>query len=123
MCENIKSKDTCLKNDNCHYVGNNSCTTKSIYSVFINGGMGYGTLCMPNNIIDLAMIIIFPPAYVFFYQKKRDFKDIMQIIVSFILTMCFYFPGLLHAYYLKYKDTETCNSLFNKDNNIKDESN
>ena len=33
----------------------------------------------------------------FFYQKKR-IPNIIMIIIGFILTSCFYFPGLIHLY-------------------------
>ena len=90
---------------------------------FINGGIGYGKLCVPNTLIDLILIVVFPPLYVISYQVQKylkadksskklvDHLDITQIAVSFILTSCFYFPGFLHALSVM-KGKEKCGSLF-----------
>lgn len=66
------------------------------------GGLGYGKVCVPNHINDFIMMIVYPPAYIFFVQKDRGFTSIWQIIISFLLTSLFYFPGLIHAIYTKY---------------------
>ena len=110
-CHNIKNKTSCLKNFNCMY-RNSECKKKSMYSVFIHGGMGYGSICLPDNFLDLCLIIIYPPLYVFFQQKTQNFKNVTQIITSFILTCCFYFPGFIHALYIKYGSGQYCGSLF-----------
>ena len=34
---------------------------------FLNGGMGYGSICMPDSLLDMIIIIIFPPLYVIIY--------------------------------------------------------
>ena len=66
------------------------------------GGLGFGKVCVPTSLNDFVMMIIYPPAYVFFVQKDRGFTNIWQILLSFILTSLFYFPGLIHALFTKY---------------------
>ena len=91
---------------------------------FINGGIGYGKLCIPNTLVDLILIIVFPPLYVITFQvqnylkSKKDSTDkildhlnMRQIIMSLLLTSCFYFPGFLHALSIM-KGKEKCGSVF-----------
>lgn len=56
-------------------------------------------LCVPTQIKDLILIIIYPPIWVFLKEiKSREpFSNIGRIIVNFVLTCAFYFPGLIHA--------------------------
>lgn len=82
---------------------------KSITDALINGGLGYGKLCIPSKIVDLISIIVFPPLYVFVYQLKTKKYDMVQVITNLILTTCFYFPGFIHALYIK---SNRCGSLF-----------
>ena len=90
----------------------------------INGKIGYGSLCMSNTIIDLILLIIFPPIYVITFQIQNYFSnentdnnkvidniDIGEIITNIILTSCFYFPGLIHALRIMTKK-KACISLF-----------
>ena len=91
---------------------------------FVNGNIGYGSICISDNIIDYILLILFPPIYVITFQIKNyissketdnnkllDNLDVGQIITSLILTSCFYFPGLLHAFYIK-TNKESCDSIF-----------
>ena len=66
------------------------------------GGLGYGKLCVPTSLNDFVMMILYPPVYIFFVQKDKGFENIWQILLSFVLTSFFYFPGLIHALYTKY---------------------
>ena len=83
---------------------NKKCTKlpppKNLADAFVEGGMWYGSLCMPKFLSDIILIIIFPPLYVFLHQKATGFKDFYQIIKNFILTCLFYFPGMIHALYI-----------------------
>mgnify|MGYP001421214516 FL=1 len=76
-----------------------------------SGGLGYGKVCVPTSLTDFLLIIIDPPGYVLLLQKRNGFNNIRQIFVSFILTSLFYFPGLIHALYLK-QNREICGGLF-----------
>lgn len=88
-------------------------TRDNLHDVFLYGGIGYGKICVPNMLTDLIIIIVFPPLYVYFHQRDRNFNNITQIIISFILTSCMYFPGLIHAFLVKL-NREQCGSLFRK---------
>jgi uncharacterized membrane protein YqaE (UPF0057 family) len=89
---------------------------------FMNGGMGYGKLCIPKIIVDLILIIVFPPLYVITQQLENYFKgdsesrltdhlDMGQIIMSLVFTSCFYFPGFIHALHVM-KNKDKCGSVF-----------
>ena len=96
---------------------------------FMNGGIGYGKLCIPKILVDLILIIVFPPLYIITYQLENYFKtsnddnsttkritdniDITQIITSLVFTSCFYFPGFIHALHVM-KNKQTCGSVLNK---------
>jgi len=76
-----------------------------------SGGLGYGKVCVPTSLTDFILMIVYPPAYVFLLQKKNGFNNIKQIFISVILTSLFYFPGLVHALYLK-NNRDICGGLF-----------
>ena len=74
------------------------------------GGLGYGKICVPTSLTDYILMIFYPPAYVFLYQKRKGFEDIGMIVKAFILTSFFYFPGLVFAIYVK-NNAEVCGGL------------
>ena len=91
-----------------------SCKTKPkkrIIDVMIDGGFGYGKICIPEKIVDMIIIIICPPLYVFLYQSKQPKFNITPIITNLILSSCLYFPGFIHAFNIKSK---MCGTLFKK---------
>lgn len=55
--------------------------------------------CVPTQLLDLAIMIVYPPLWVFLKEikSKEPFSNIGRIIVNFVLTCAFYFPGLIHA--------------------------
>ena len=61
------------------------------------GGFGYGKICVPAGLGQLILTILFPPAGVFYEEYISGFKNITRIVMNFILTAFFYFPGLIHA--------------------------
>ena len=70
---------------------------QSAFSKMMDGGIGYGTICLPAELPKYIIMVIFPPLYVIMDQYKKGFPRFDKIIVSFVLTSLFYFPGLLHA--------------------------
>ena len=78
---------------------------------FINGGIGYGSICMPDSLLDMIIVIIFPPMYVILYQIKQKKMNMGQLILNFVLTSFFYFPGFIHAMYIM-KQKKLCGSIF-----------
>ena len=104
----------CSDNEGCK-LDNGTCKLnedKNLPNTLFNGGFGYGKVCVPKIMTDFVIMLVYPPAYIFFYQKKRGFKDITMIITSFILTSCFYFPGLIHAMYMRQTGDSACAGLF-----------
>jgi uncharacterized membrane protein YqaE (UPF0057 family) len=78
---------------------------------FMNGGLGYGSLCIPEHLFDISISLIFPPLYVILSQLKNKKIDFGKIILNFVLTSLFYFPGLVHALYIM-KEKPFCGSTF-----------
>lgn len=78
-------------------------TNSTLAGSYINGGFGFGKLCLDREFTRLILMFIFPPFYVFLSEKDRGFTNKGAIIMNFILTSVFYIPGLIHA--LIYKDT------------------
>ena len=70
---------------------------RSLYDKFMYGGMGYGLFCVPKELPKYIIMIIFPPLSVFIEEMNTGFNNVGRIIINFILTSFFYFPGLLHA--------------------------
>tara|TARA_B100000035_G_C20790316_1_gene460935 strand:- start:33 stop:395 length:363 start_codon:yes stop_codon:yes gene_type:complete len=110
-------RETCIENYRCQYVDKH-CMERSMYSSFIYGGMGYGSLCLPAVFTDILLIVFYPPLFVFFHQKNKNFENVLQIVTNFILTCFFYFPGLLHALHIKFGKNKSgfgsCGSMFQK---------
>ena len=93
---------------------------KKLVDKFMSGGFGYGVVCLPYNILEIILIIIFPPIYVVFKQinnykkQKRKGKDVYiiqylnfrEILINILLTSLFYIPGFIHALTLKTKQCE-----------------
>ena len=69
------------------------------FAEIFHGGMNGKPVCIPNNIRDFFLIILYPPLYVFLsemYTEGHVF-NISNVIISVILTCMFYFPGVIHA--------------------------
>jgi uncharacterized membrane protein YqaE (UPF0057 family) len=72
-------------------------TNSTLAGSYINGGFGFGKLCLDRELTRLILMIIFPPLYVILSEYERGFKNKGAIIMNFILTSLFYIPGLIHA--------------------------
>jgi uncharacterized membrane protein YqaE (UPF0057 family) len=70
---------------------------QSAMDKMFDGGIMYGTICFPRNLPKYILMVIFPPLYFIIDQFEKGFPRIDKIIMSFILTAFFYFPGLIHA--------------------------
>ena len=100
---NQKPREECARPEGCIWQ-NEKCElnlNKSLGSAYINGGFGFGKLCLDHEFTRLIIMFIFPPAYIFLKEKQIGFKNKRAIILSFIYTSLFYIPGLIHA--LQYK--------------------
>ena len=75
-------------------------------SSYMNGGIGFGKLCLDRQVTRMMIMFVYPPLYIFLEEKERTdkpFANMRAIILCFIYTCIFYFPGLIYA--LKYKHT------------------
>ena len=75
---------------------------ETLSSAYINGGFGFGKICLSREFTRLILLLLFPPSYIFLNERETGFKNKGAILMNFILTCLFYFPGLIHA--LIYKD-------------------
>lgn len=96
--EKFKSKDQCKQEQDALRTNGQPKLSNAIFE----GGLGYGKICVPTSLSDFVLMILYPPAYIFFVQKDKGFTNFWQIVISFFLTSLFYFPGLIHALYTKY---------------------
>ena len=89
-------------------------THTDLASSYLNGGIGFGKLCLDRQVTRMMIMFVYPPLYIFLEEKERTdkpFANMRAIILSFIYTCMFYFPGLIYA--LKYKHTRgAAGSLF-----------
>lgn len=69
----------------------------SLYDKMMYGGMAYGSFCVPKQLTSYIILIVFPPLYVFIDEMNNGFKRVDRIIICFILTSFFYFPGLIYG--------------------------
>ena len=121
-CEGIDLEIMCSPAEGCiwrHDVddGESNCQLNSDYhlgNVYINGGFGFGKLCLDNNFSRFVLLLIYPPLYIYVMEKqyadanKKPIKY-KPIILCFIYTSMFYFPGLLYGmYYMFTNKTMTC---------------
>jgi uncharacterized membrane protein YqaE (UPF0057 family) len=100
---NSKSKYECIRPEGCVWE-NGKCElnlNKSLGAAYLNGGFGFGKLCLDHEFTRLIIMFIFPPAYIFIKERQNGFKNKRAIILSLIYTSLFYIPGLVHA--LQYK--------------------
>ena len=56
-------------------------------------------ICFPAIVGDIFLMVLFPPLWVLIKELKSEnpLQNIMRIVLNFLLTSCFYFPGLIHA--------------------------
>ena len=64
---------------------------------FMNGGMNQNTICFPKQLKDLLIIFLYPPLYIIMKEYKSVKFNIMNVLVCFVLTCAFYFPGVVYA--------------------------
>ena len=96
----------------------------TLFDKIMYGGLGYGAFCLPSDFLKVIVAIIFPPLgeiiniiedkisdmfpYINWACIIELFANIQTIIYSFLLSTCFYIPGLLY----------TLTNIVNKQNNI-----
>jgi uncharacterized membrane protein YqaE (UPF0057 family) len=68
-----------------------------LYNMFFYGQLMKDNICIPNKTFSSIMSILFPPFGLYLKQKRDKKVNIKRIIICFILTGLFYFPGLIYA--------------------------
>jgi uncharacterized membrane protein YqaE (UPF0057 family) len=78
----------------------------TLFDRFVYGGLGYGTFCLPTNLMRVVATIVFPPLAIVFDWLEGDFpfinfekmvRGIDKFFYSLVLTMMFYIPGLIYS--------------------------
>ena len=85
----------------------------TLYDKILYGGFGYSSFCMPDNILTIALTILFPPLGLIsaLVSKHIDgvapwlnidtltviYNNLDKIVYSFVLTSLFYIPGLIYV--------------------------
>lgn len=67
-----------------------------IADVLMNGGM-ITSICIPNILTTIICTILLPPIGIWINQHKKGYDNISSIVISFVLTAAFYFPGLIYS--------------------------
>ena len=106
-CLSKKSSLDCIRPEGCIWDDSDEkCklnVADTLGSAYINGGFGFGKLCLDRELTRLILMFLFPPLYVFLSERDRGFVNKREIILNLIYTSLFYIPGLIHA--LQYKHT------------------
>ena len=66
----------------------------------MNGGFGYGKVCIPDELPQIILAVIFPPFSIlwnWYIGLYTIWTTIYKFIICLVLTMCFYIPGLIYA--------------------------
>ena len=75
----------------------------SLAATYLNGGFGFGKICMDREFTRVILLFLFPPLYVYLYERENGFEHYGEIILSAVYTYIFYVPGLIHALMYKHK--------------------
>ena len=86
----------------------------TLYDKVLYGGFGYSEFCLPDNLLVIALTIIYPPLGMISYLVKntisrsfpyltaRTFKNLFMnlnlIVQSIIWTMFLYIPGIIYTF-------------------------
>lgn len=68
-----------------------------MYNMFFYGQLINGNMCITHKFIRILTTFIFPPLGLYLKQKEDKKVEIKKIIICFILTAFFYFPGLFYS--------------------------
>lgn len=66
----------------------------------ISGGFGYGKFCIPDELPHIILAIVFPPFSIIWNYHLGHYtlwETIRKFITCLVLTMFFYFPGLIYS--------------------------
>ena len=66
----------------------------------LNGGFGYGKICIPDELPQIILAVIFPPLSIiwnWYVGLYSIWQTIYKFTICLLLTMFFYIPGLIYA--------------------------
>ena len=67
----------------------------------MTGGLGYGKFCIPDEMPHIILAMVFPPFAIIWNYVNGNYDNFAEFVKKFffcfILTMFFYFPGLIYA--------------------------
>jgi len=67
------------------------------WNMLIYGGMITEDICIPNYIFKLIITVFIPPIGMIMDEHSKGYTNVNRIVISIILTMMFYFPGLIYT--------------------------
>ena len=86
----------------------------TLFDKVLYGGFGYSEFCMPDNILIIALTIIYPPLGMVSYLVRNTisrsfpyitaktfinlFQNMQLIAYSFVYTMFLYIPGIIYTF-------------------------
>jgi uncharacterized membrane protein YqaE (UPF0057 family) len=84
----------------------------TLYDKLLYGGIGYGYICLPRNIIRVILSVLFPPFGIVLHhlELKDEFpyitftglinlvNNIGDVIWSVFLTFLFWVPGVIYSF-------------------------
>lgn len=84
----------------------------TLYDKFMYGGIGYGYICLPKNLIRVLLSIAFPPfAIILKHLNPSDqapyitwdnilnlVNNLHDIMFTLLLTFLFWIPGVIYAF-------------------------
>ena len=75
--------------------------TYTFMDKLLTGGLGYGKFCIPDEMPHIILAIVFPPFAIIWNYAMGNYDSFAEFLkkffMCFILTMFFYFPGLIYA--------------------------
>jgi uncharacterized membrane protein YqaE (UPF0057 family) len=69
----------------------------NLYTVIIEGNYEPENIYISKKIFRILMTVIFPPLGVFYTQFLTGFPEPSKILVTLILTLMLYVPGLIYG--------------------------
>jgi uncharacterized membrane protein YqaE (UPF0057 family) len=87
-------KKTCTGKKKCEYHTINCNNQINLEGGEYTNNEGY---CIPSNLKDIFLIVLFPPLWVFLKELNSPNKNFINVMYNILFTSFFYFPGLIHA--------------------------
>ena len=76
--------------------------TNRMYNMFFYGQLIKDDICIPHKLVNITITFLLPPLGLYLKQRENKKINIKNLIISFILTGLFYFPGLIYSLHNNY---------------------